>query len=370
MVPFLDLKKINQSYQPELGRAVARVVESGWYVRGEELRRFEEAYASFTGVRHCVGVGNGFDALRLIFRGWQTQGLLQADDEVIVPANTYIASILAVSECGLRPVLVEPDIRTYTLDAHCVEEKITPRTKVIMVVHLYGRNAMTADIREIAHRHSLKIVEDNAQAAGCRWNGRRTGSLGDAAAHSFFPTKNLGCLGDGGAVTTDDENLASAVRTLGNYGSHEKNTNDIRGVNSRLDEVQAAVLSVKLNRLEADNERRRTVARYYLQHIRNSGIILPEAGTAPDEHVWHLFVVRCAERDALRQHLKEREIESLVHYPIPPHRQKAYGGMKGLSLPVTDEIHRQVLSLPANPLMTDAEIERVVDAVNGFPSKR
>ena len=366
MVPFLDLKKINQSYQPELGVAVARVVESGWYVRGDELRRFEGAYASFIGVSHCVGVGNGFDALRLIFRGWQAQGLLHAGDEVIVPANTYIASLLAVSECGLIPVLAEPDIRTYTLDARRIEDKITPRTKAIMVVHLYGRNAMTAEITGIANRYGLKIVEDNAQAAGCRWNARRTGSLGNAAAHSFFPTKNLGCLGDGGAVTTDSEALATVIRTLGNYGSGEKNINDIKGVNSRLDEIQAALLNVKLKRLETDNERRRAVARFYLEGIRNPAIILPEAEMAPDEHVWHLFVVRCARRDALRQYLKEREIECLVHYPIPPHRQNAYCGMKELSLPVTDEIHRQVLSLPASPVMTASEIERVVDAVNGF----
>jgi dTDP-4-amino-4,6-dideoxygalactose transaminase len=366
MIPFINLQKINQSFQPELGEAVMRVMESGWYVRGGELRRFEEEYASFTGTAHCVGVGNGFDALRLIFRAWLAMGLVQEGDEVILPANTYIACLLAISDNRLRPVLVEPDIRTFEINPRRIEEAISPRTKAIMVVHLYGRNAMHEEVITIATKYNLKIVEDNAQAAGCRWHARRTGSLGDAAAHSFFPSKNLGGLGDGGAVTTNDKALAETIRTLGNYGSQEKYLNDLQGVNSRLDDIQAAALRVKLRRLDEDNARRREVAQFYLDRIAHPLVLLPAmvSPSSREENVWHLFVIRTTHRDLLKQHLEENGIETLVHYPIPPHRQRAYTALAGMSLPVTEQIHREVLSLPLSPVMERSELERVVAAVN------
>ncbi len=368
MVPFLDLQKVNQSFQPGLGKAVARVIESGWFIRGEEGRRFEEAYAAFTGTAHCVGVGNGFDALRLIFRAWLLQGAMREDDEVIVPANTYIASILAVTENRLKPVLVEPLLNTFAIDPGRIEEKITSRTKAILVVHLYGRNAMHPEIKRIADHYHLKLVEDNAQAAGCYCGDRRTGSLGDAAAHSFFPTKNLGALGDGGAVTMHDDTLASMIRTLGNYGSEKKGLHDLPGVNSRLDDVQAAVLSLKLGRLDEDNRRRRQAALTYLSGIENPAVTLPQAESSETigENVWHLFVVRCGRRNALQKHLREAGIETLIHYPIPPHKQKVYASMNAGSLPITEQIHQEVLSLPLTPVMRETDLQQVAEAVNRF----
>jgi len=369
MIKFLDIKKITDSFQPELGEVVERVVNSGFFVRGEEVRRFEEAYAAFIGTKHCVGVGNGFDALRLIFKAYLLSGVMQEGDEVIVPANTYIASILSVSENHLKPVFVEPDLDTCTIDPRRIEEKITGRTKAVMIVHLYGRNAMHPEINRIAEKHHLRLIEDNAQAGGCFFGNRRTGSLGDAAAHSFFPTKNLGALGDAGAITTDDAALASAVRTLGHYGSHQKGVNDIQGVNSRLDELQAAVLAMKLRRLEADNAKRQQVAKYYNTQIKNPFIILPQAPDVRDgkaDHVWHLFVVRCLQRDALQQYLGQHSIETHIHYPIPPHRQLAYKAMNQLTFPITEQIHREVLSLPISQVIEETEIRNVVDVVNMF----
>lgn len=370
MVRFLDLKKITESFQPELGREVTRVIDSGWYVRGEETRRFENNYAAFTGSPHCVGVGNGFDALRLIFRAWLAEGSMQKGDEVLVPANTYIASILAVSENGLHPVPVEPDPKTFNLDPRNIEPKITPRTRAIMVVHLYGRNAFDPAVRRMAEKYRLKVIEDNAQAAGCFCRQRRTGSLGDAAAHSFFPSKNLGALGDGGAVTTPDAALADVIRTLGNYGSERKGLNRMQGVNSRLDDIQAAVLNLKLRRLDEDNERRRRAAAFYRSHITHPEIVLPEDARSPDgtsEHVWHLFVIRSRRRDELCDHLKLQGIETLIHYPVPPHLQKAYTAMNDMKFPITEQIHREVLSLPLHPLITPEELQQVADAVNAFP---
>jgi dTDP-4-amino-4,6-dideoxygalactose transaminase len=367
MVHFLDVKKITAAYQPEVAEALQRVANSGSFIRGEEVKRFEDAYAAFTGSKHCVGVGNGFDALKLIFKAWIVTGEIKEGDEVIVPANTYVASVLAVSDNRLVPVFVEPDVNTFNIDSRRIEEKITTKTRAILVVHLYGRNAMTDEIQSLADHHKLKVVEDNAQAAGCFWKKRRTGSLGHAAAHSFFPTKNLGALGDGGAVTTDDASLSGLIRTLGNYGSDRKGVNDVPGVNSRLDELQAAVLNVKLPRLDADNLRRRNVARLYLQQISNPVITLPSvSGTEAAEHVWHLFVVRTDRRDDFQRHLASRDIETLVHYPIPPHRQGAYKGMKGESLPITEEIHSKVLSLPLHPMLEEGEVQSVIEAVNGF----
>lgn len=365
MVRFLDIKKVTESFEPGLGRAVARVVESGFFVRGKEVQQFESAYAAFTGTGHCVGVGNGFDALRLILTSWIISGVMKRGDEVIVPSNTYIASILAITEAGLTPVLVEPDLATFTVRPEQLSAAITSRTRVIMVVHLYGRNAMHAGIKDLAVKYQLKILEDNAQASGCFCGKRRTGSLGDAAAHSFFPTKNLGALGDGGAVTTDDAVLAETVRTLGNYGSSRKGINELQGVNSRLDELQAAVLKLKLLRLDSDNAHRRRAAQLYLRGIVHPEVVLPDT-SANDEHVWHLFVVRCSRREALRQHLLQNGIETLIHYPVPPHKQRAYADMNHLSFPVSEQIHREVLSLPLSPVVDDGEIGKVIEAVNAF----
>lgn len=370
MVKFLDIRKVTQSFQPGLREVMMRVIDSGFFIRGDEGRRFEEAYASYVGTRYCVGVGNGLDALRLIFKAYLASGRMQEGDEVLVPANTYIASILAVSENRLKPVLVEPNAHTFTLDEKLIEEMITPRTRAILVVHLYGRNAMTPLIRRIAETYSLKIIEDNAQAAGCFYGDRRTGSVGDAAAHSFFPSKNLGALGDGGAVTTDDEEVAGLVRTLGNYGSHQKGLNDVQGVNSRLDELQAAVLTLKLKRLDSDNSRRRHAAFFYQQHIIHPQVRLPDATQEAKAHVWHLFVVRCVQRGALQEHMKQKGVETLIHYPIPPHKQKAYRNLNHLNFPTTEQLHREVLSLPISPVMEEAELAQVAEAVNSFPTFR
>ncbi len=368
IIRFLDLEKINNSFQPHLSQRVQHVVDSGWYIRGAAVDEFEKSYASFTGASFCVGTGNGFDSLKLIFKAWMMQGAMQEGDEVIVPANTYIASILAVAECRLTPVLVEPDPGTFNIDASLIENKINNRTRAIMIVHLYGRCAMDARIQEIAAKHNLKVIEDNAQAVGSVWSGRRTGSLGDAAAHSFFPTKNLGALGDAGAVTTNDAALAGMIRTMGNYGSHATGLNDVQGVNSRLDEVQAAVLNVKLPRLDRDNDRRRKVAEYYLATIANPAITLPSKPPSTEErsHVWHLFVVRCKQRDKFQQYLLEQGIETLIHYRLPPHQQGAFQQWNGLALPITEAIHREVVSLPLHPLLEEREVQAIADAVNRF----
>jgi dTDP-4-amino-4,6-dideoxygalactose transaminase len=372
MIKFLDLKKINESFEPGLLAAVRRVLDSGQYLLGEEISAFEAAYARFIGSKHCVGVGNGLDALRLILEGYLALGAFDAGDEVIVPANTYIASILAITASGLKPVLVEPALETYNIDPLKIEESVTERTRALMIVHLYGRNAYDPKIQEIAEKHGLRLIEDNAQAHGCACGSRRTGSLGHAAGHSFYPGKNLGALGDGGAVTTDDDELAACVRSLANYGSSKKYVNDLRGANSRLDEIQAAMLKVKLSRLEEDTAKRRAVAEYYLSHIDHPAIVLPEidrsCGRASENptHVWHLFVVRCRERDRLRQHLAKRDIQTLIHYPIPPHKQRAYAEWNALSFPITEKIHEEVLSLPMGPLMEREDIVEVTNAVNAF----
>lgn len=374
MIKFLDIRKVTESFQPQLNAAIGGVVASGSFIRGAEVKRFEEEYALFIGTAYCVGVGNGFDALRLIFRAWMALGAMEEGDEVIVPANTYVASILAISDSRLTPVLVEPDLTTFNISAAEIRAKITPRTRAIMVVHLYGRNGMNAAIREIADIHGLKIVEDNAQAAGCCWGRNRTGALGDAAAHSFFPTKNLGALGDGGAVTTNDARLADTIRTLGNYGSQRKGHNALAGVNSRLDELQAAVLRVKLPRLDTDNALRRKAAECYLANIVHPDIILPAdpaGATAPGgyafaENVWHLFVIRCARRDALQAHLAKAGIETLVHYPIPPHKQPAFAHLNGLNYAITEQLHREVLSLPISAVQRESERAHIVAALNGF----
>lgn len=367
VIKFLDLKKINDSFQPELDEAIHRVVHSGWYVKGEEVEQFEKEFAAYIGTRHAVGVGNGLDALRLIFRGYMELGRLKEGDEVIVPANTFIASILAVTDCGLKPVLVEPDLNTYNIDPEQIPNHLTERTKAILLVHLYGRNAMTPEIAELVKRHGLLLIEDNAQAAGCTYGSLRTGAIGDAAGHSFYPTKNLGALGDGGAVTTNDDALALMVRKLGNYGSTRKHEHEVHGINSRLDELQAAVLRIKLKRLDRDNVARCKAAQRYIDSLANTGITLP---AMVDDHVWHLFVIRTPRRDELQRHLSEESIETLVHYPTPPHRQPAFPAWHALSLPVTERIHREVLSLPMSPVMTDDEVSDVCAAISAFHPRR
>lgn len=369
MVKFLDLLKINAQYADELKQAAADVIDSGWYLQGERLSRFEANLASYTGVRHAVGVANGLDALRLILKGYIALGVMQEGDEVIVPANTYIASILAITDNRLIPILVEPDLQTYNLDFRLIEQYITPRTRAIMPVHLYGQVCWSGAVEEIAKKYNLKIIEDNAQAMGASWNGRKSGSLGDAAGNSFYPGKNLGALGDAGAVTTNDDALASMVRALGNYGSEKKYVNSYQGLNSRLDEIQAAFLDVKLKYIDAENQRRREIAQQYCNHIKHPDVILPlnhlhdfEAGS----HVFHLFVIRTAHRDKLQAYLSDRNIQTLIHYPIPPHKQDAYKAWNPLTLPVTEQIHREVLSLPISPVMTEEEVQHIIQVINAY----
>lgn len=371
MVKFLDLQAINNSFDPELSQAIQRVVSSGWYLLGSEVKQFEQEYNAYIGSRHCIVVANGLDALRLILKAYIEMGVMQEGDEIIVPANTYIASVLAITDNRLKPVLVEPDINTYNLDPSKIEQHITNRTRGILIVHLYGQNAVTPEIEQIKQKYNLKLIEDNAQASGAYYGKKRTGSLGDAAGHSFYPGKNLGALGDGGAITTNDNNLEKIVRALANYGSSQKYVNDYQGLNSRLDEIQAAALRVKLPRLDTDNQRRRQIAQYYCENIKLPDIILPVINDKSPiieymSHVWHLFVIRHPQRDRLQKYLAENEIQTLIHYPIPPHKQNAYKSLNNEKLPITEVIHREVLSLPISPLLTDAEVEMVVETLNSF----
>ncbi|MBO7046907.1 MAG: DegT/DnrJ/EryC1/StrS family aminotransferase [Prevotella sp.] len=359
MIKYLDLKAVNAPYE----HAADEVLRSGWYLKGEATKQFEAHYAEYIGTKYCIGCGNGLDALTLIFRAYIELGVMIPGDEVIVPANTYIASILAVTECGLKPVLVEPDIHTLQIDDTLIEAAVTPRTRAVMIVHLYGFCAYVDRIGEICKKHGLKLIEDNAQAHGCRFIDRSTGSLGDAAGHSFYPTKNLGAFGDAGAVTTNDEELATVIRALGNYGSHRKYVFDYQGRNSRIDELQAAILDAKLPHLDVDNQRRRTIADIYLSQVHNSLIRLPQASPTA---VWHIFPVLCARRDELQQYLLDHGVESQIHYPIPPHKQKCYADWNNLSLPITEQIHAQELSIPCNPAMTKEEADVIVDLLNQF----
>lgn len=366
MIKFLDLKKVNDSHDKEIREGVNRVLASGWYLQGKENQSFEKEYSSYIGSTFAIGCGNGFDALKLIFRAYLELGRLQPGDEVIVPANTYIASILAISENGLVPVLVEPNETSFQIDDSRIEDSITSKTRAILIVHLYGQCAYTEKIADICKRHSLLLIEDNAQAHGCLFMSRQhTGSLGDAAGHSFYPGKNLGALGDGGAVTTNDEELAQMVRALANYGSAKKYIFDHIGYNSRLDELQAAVIRAKLPYLDADNEKRRQVARIYIDKIDNKEIRIPNKNCS-ESNVFHIFPVLCTRRDELQQYLADSGIQTIIHYPIPPHKQKCYPQMASLVLPVTEKIHSEELSLPMSPVMTDYEIESVIAAVNSF----
>ncbi|MDD4777212.1 MAG: DegT/DnrJ/EryC1/StrS family aminotransferase [Fermentimonas sp.] len=365
MVKFLDIEKITDKYSREIHEAASRVIDSGWYLLGKETGMFEEKYARYIGTEHCVGVANGLDALRIILRAYIESGVMEEGDEIIVPANTFIASIIAITDNRLVPVLVEPDINTYQIDETKIESVVTSKTRGVMIVHLYGQCAYTEKIGEICRKYNLKLIEDNAQAAGCKYKGQKTGSFGDAAGHSFYPGKNLGALGDGGAVTTNDTSLADTVRSLANYGSSIKYVFDYQGYNSRLDEIQAAILSVKLSGLDQDNQRRKEVARYYLEHIDNPGIVLPVVKD-PDSHVFHLFVIRCDRRDELLKHLQDKGVQALIHYPVPPHKQRAYKEWNQMTHPVTEKIHNEVLSLPISQVITDEEADIVIEAVNSF----
>ena len=374
MIPFLDLKSINAQYREALIEAATNVVDSGWYVQGAQVQAFEQEFADYCGTKHCIGVANGLDALILTLRAWKELGKLKEGDEVIVPANTYIASILAITENRLKPVLVEPDAQTYNLSPGLVEKAITPKTKVILAVHLYGQLAPMLEINTVAQKHGLLVLEDSAQAHGAQIDSRKAGNWGDASGFSFYPGKNLGALGDAGAVTTNDDELAQTIRALGNYGSHKKYENLYQGLNSRLDEIQAALLRVKLKHLDAETKRRQEIAIAYTKGITNPKISLPNQNSklslkVLENHVFHLFVVRTKQRDALQAYLLEQGIQTMTHYPIAPHHQKAYKhnqAWSNLSLPITESIHQEVLSLPISPMMTAEQVGLVIKAVNKY----
>lgn len=364
MIKYCNLKEINRAYEPQLTEAVTKAVRSGWYIRGKEVERFEKAFADYCGCKYCIGTGNGLDALTIILQAYKEMRVIEQNDEIIVPANTYIASILAIIQAGLKPVLCEPDT-TCTIDATKIESLITERTRAIMPVHLYGYVADMNEINAIATKYSLKVIEDAAQAHGAIYNGKKAGNLGDAAAFSFYPGKNLGALGDGGAVTTNDQHLAEIARAIANYGSHKKYVNIYKGVNSRLDELQAAALSVKLQYLDSDNARRQIIAQQYINGIDNPNITLPVTNDNA-RHVFHVFAAMCERRDDLQEHLTRNGIETLIHYPIPPHKQEALKEFSHLDLPVTEQMHKEELSLPCNPAMSDDEVQKVIDAINSF----
>lgn len=370
MIPFLDLKALNLQYKDELKRACERVIDSGWYIHGSECEAFEDEFAKFCGSKFCIGVANGLDALNLIFRAYKELGVMSENDEVIVPANTYIASILAISMNNLKPILVEPNLNSYLLDADKIEEKITPKTKAILPVHLYGQTCEMDKILGIAKKYNLKVVEDSAQSHGAYFGEKRSGNLGDASGFSFYPGKNLGALGDGGAVTINDESLANTIRALANYGSHKKYENLYQGINSRLDEIQAAMLRVKLRYLDAEISARREVANFYLNNIKNENLILPfKFGTNAKEiksHVWHIFAVRSKNRDELQKYLAKHEIQTLIHYPIPPHKQMAYKEWNNQSYPISEQIHAEILSLPMSGVLEKEQIQKVVEVLNSW----
>lgn len=365
MISFLDLHKINLRFEPQFREVFQHFLDSGHYILGNSVSNFESAYATYCGTKHCIGVANGLDALRLILEGYKILGKLQPGDEVIVAANTYIATIIAIQQAGLTPVLVEAEKNTYTLDGEALKKAITPKTKVLMPVHLYGQIAAMDSLLAIANQYGLLVVEDAAQSHGASYGNYRSGGIGHAAGHSFYPSKNLGALGDGGAVTTNDDQLAAVVRKWRNYGTSSKYVNEYCGVNSRLDELQAAVLSVKLPHLDADNQVRRKVAQRYLTEIVNSKIILPVVPTL-EAHVFHLFVVRTPQRDHLQSYLHNHGIDSLIHYPIPPHQQQAFQELNHLSFPVTEEIHQTVLSIPISPVLEDSEVSYIIDVINRY----
>jgi dTDP-4-amino-4,6-dideoxygalactose transaminase len=372
MIKFLDLQKINAQYADELKQVAAEVIDSGWFLMGEKLNNFEKKLANYIGTKHAIGVANGLDALRLILKAYIDMGFMKEGDEVIVPANTYIASVLAITDNKLKPVLVEPNVSNFNLDITLIESHITSKTKAIMVVHLYGQVSWSEKLVSLAKKYNLKVIEDNAQAIGAEWKGTKTGNLGDAAGFSFYPGKNLGALGDAGAITTNDDDLAIRVRALGNYGSRKKYVNEYQGLNSRLDEIQAAFLAVKLKYIDTENQYRRQLASLYLEGIKNTKIQLPVLENTTitadknKEHVWHLFVIRCQEREKLQDYLTMNGVQTLIHYPIPPNKQLAYKEMNHLDYPITNVIHNEVLSLPISPVMTENEVHEVITTLNNF----
>lgn len=365
MIKFLDLQKVNSQYEEELKEAANRVVDSGWYLMGKELESFEAQYADFCGAEYCLGVANGLDALRLIFKAYIEIGVMKKGDEVIVPANTYIASVLAISDNDLIPVFVEPNSETYNLESNNIEAAITSKTKAILTVHLYGQMSIDQNMLDVCKKNNLKLIEDGAQSHGAKWNGEVSGAIGDAAGHSFYPGKNLGALGDSGAVTTNNKELAKTIKALSNYGSHVKYENQYKGLNSRLDEIQAAFLNVKLKYIQKDIAGRRRIANFYLENIKNPAIILPEV-LKEEGHVWHLFVIRTKKRVELQKYLTENGIQTLIHYPIPPHKQLAYKEYNNLSFPITEQIHSEVLSLPISPVLNTDEIFKVIHFMNKY----
>ena len=363
MIPFLDLKKINEQYEKELIKACENVIKSGWYIQGQECENFEQEFATYCGAKYAVGVGNGLEALSLIIKAYKELSVFQENDEIIVPANTYIASILAISQNNLKPVLIEPSLETYLINPKNIEEKITPRTKAIMAVHLYGQTCEMDEINTIAKKYNLKVIEDSAQAHGAYYKDKKAGNLADASGFSFYPGKNLGALGDGGAITTDDKKLYEVLKALSNYGSHKKYEHIYKGTNSRLDEIQAAMLRIKLKHLNKEIEKRKEIASYYLNNIKNKKIILPKIKT---DSVWHLFVVRTKNRDDLGQYLLKNKIQTLIHYPIPPHKQQAYKELNHLSFPITQQIHNEVVSLPISGIQTLEETKIITDIINEY----
>lgn len=361
MIKFLDLHKINQRFKSEIDLAIREVLESGWYLLGEKNKAFEENFAKYCETKFSIGCANGLDALHLAIRAYD----FPKDSEIIVPANTYIASILAISNCGLKPILVEPNLETYNIDADLIEAKITEKTKAIVVVHLYGQAVEMEKIWELAKKYNLKIIEDSAQAHGAIYQGKKVGNLGDIGCFSFYPGKNLGALGDGGSITTNDEEVAIKIRAIANYGSLIKYENIYKGLNSRLDEIQAAILDLKLQFLDADNQQRREIAKIYRENIKNEKIVLPKP-YKEESHVWHLFVIRTKDRDKLQEYLKIKGIQTLIHYPIPPHKQNAYKEWNNLSFPITEKIHKEVLSLPISPVMNKEEAFYIAQILNEF----
>lgn len=365
MIQLLNLKNINAQYHTELKEACARVIDSGWYIQGQELESFERNFASWCGVAHCVGVGNGLDALILTLKAWKELGKLAEGDEIIVPANTYIATVLAITKNKLKPILVEPDEHTYNLCPDKVKEAITSKTKAILPVHLYGQLSPMPQLMQIADDFGLLVLEDCAQAHGAMFDNKKAGSWGHAAGFSFYPGKNLGALGDAGAITTNNEELAQILRALRNYGSHKKYENLYRGVNSRLDEIQAAMLNVKLKFIDSETKKRRNIATLYREGIINKQIVLPQTALE-NSHVWHLFVIRAENRIDLQQHLMRQGVQTMIHYPIPPHKQQAYSSYNNFILPLTELIHQQVISLPIGSHLANVEVEHIIQACNQF----
>ena len=366
-IPFLDLKKINLQYEIAFKNSLEDVLNEGWFIMGQNLKSFETEYAGYCGSKHCIGVANGLDALILILRAYKELGLMKDGDEILVPSNTYIASILAISANNLTPVLIEPNIESYTINDELIEAKISSKTKGILAVSLYGQTANFSAINKIANKHSLKVIEDAAQSQGAKHFEKLSGGLADATGHSFYPGKNLGALGDGGAITTNEDDLADIILALRNYGSHKKYENIYKGVNSRLDELQAAFLRIKLKDLDNANEKRRIVANQYLIKINNNNIILP-VELQNNKHVWHVFAVRVSNRDEFQKYLSDKGIQTVIHYPIPPHKQLAYSELSAVSYPVSEKIHNEIISLPISPVMTTEQVEYVIEVVNNYLS--